>query len=146
VAIVFAFVAHEAEWVQYRFIQQMELFAYDTRLRQFMPRTLDDRIVILDIDEKSLNAEGRWPWSRNKLAVMTRQLFEHYKVKVVGFDVAFAEPIRARASPRSRHSRATNARATPNTRRGSRKRASRSTTTSSSPTRSASIRSCSASS
>src|SRR5688572_3146839 len=70
----------------------MELFAYDARLRLFMPRTLDPRVVILDIDEKSLNAEGRWPWGRNKLAVMVKQLFEHYKIKVLGFDVAFAEP------------------------------------------------------
>jgi adenylate cyclase len=90
--VVVAFLVHEAEWFQYRFVQQLELFAYDTRLRLFMPRTLDPRVVILDIDEKSLNAEGRWPWSRNKLAVMVRQLFEHYKVRVLGFDVAFAEP------------------------------------------------------
>ena len=92
VAIVLAVLAHEAEWVQFRPVQQMELFAYDARLRLFMPRTLDPRVVILDIDEKSLNAEGRWPWSRNKLAVMVKQLFEHYKVRVMGFDVAFAEP------------------------------------------------------
>ena len=91
-AIVFAFLVHEAEWYQFRFIQQLELWAYDARLRFFMPKTLDPRVVILDIDEKSLNAEGRWPWSRNKVALMVRQLFDHYKVKVVGFDVAFAEP------------------------------------------------------
>ena len=90
--LVFAFFVNEAEWIQYRFVQQMELWAYDTRLRLFMPRTLDPRVVILDIDEKSLNAEGRWPWSRNKLAVMVKQLFERYRVRVVGFDVAFAEP------------------------------------------------------
>ena len=30
--------------------------------------TKDPRIVIVDIDEKSLNAEGRWPWSRDILA------------------------------------------------------------------------------
>jgi adenylate cyclase len=92
ILVVLAFFVHEAEWFQYRFVQQMELLAYDTRLRLFMPRTLDPRVVILDIDEKSLNAEGRWPWSRNKLAAMVRELFEHYKVRVVGFDVAFAEP------------------------------------------------------
>ena len=92
VAIVAAFLIHEAEWTQFRFIQQLELWAYDTRLRLFMPKTLDTRVVILDIDEKSLNAEGRWPWSRDKVAAMIRQLFERYKVKVVGFDVAFAEP------------------------------------------------------
>src|SRR2546423_1679700 len=76
--VVFAFLVNEAEWIQYRFIQQMELLAYDARLRLFMPRTLDPRVVILDIDEKSLNAEGRWPWSRNKLAEMVRQLFDKY--------------------------------------------------------------------
>jgi len=90
--VVLAFILNEVEWVQYRFIQQMELWAYDQRLRLFMPKTLDSRVVILDIDEKSLNAEGRWPWSRNKLASMVHQLFERYKVRVVGFDVAFPEP------------------------------------------------------
>jgi len=90
--LVLGFLVHEAEWYRYRFIQQMELLAYDTRLRLFMPNTLDPRIVILDIDEKSLNAEGRWPWSRNKLALMVKQLFDRYDVKVVGFDVAFPEP------------------------------------------------------
>jgi adenylate cyclase len=91
-AIVLVFLFHEAEWFQIRFLQQLELWAYDARLRVFMPNTLDPRVVILDIDENSLNAEGRWPWSRNKLAQMIRQLFERYHVKVVGFDVAFAEP------------------------------------------------------
>ena len=90
--VVLALLMHEAEWFQYRLVQQMELFAYDARLRLFMSRTLDPRVVILDIDEKSLNAEGRWPWSRNKLAAMVKELFDHYKVRVVGFDVAFAEP------------------------------------------------------
>ncbi|MDQ3028089.1 MAG: CHASE2 domain-containing protein, partial [Pseudomonadota bacterium] len=79
-SIVAAFLFHEAEWTQFRFIQQLELWAYDTRLRLFMPNTLDPRVVILDIDEKSLNAEGRWPWSRNKVALMVRQLFDTYKV------------------------------------------------------------------
>jgi adenylate cyclase len=91
-SLVLAFLVNESEFYQYRFIQQMELLAYDARLRLFLPNTLDPRVVILDIDEKSLNAEGRWPWSRNKLAVMVRQLFDKYQVAVVGFDVAFSEP------------------------------------------------------
>jgi adenylate cyclase len=90
--IVLAFLVNEGEMIQYRFIQQMELWAYDTRLRLFLPRTLDPRIVILDIDEKSLNAEGRWPWSRNKVAGMVHQLFDKYKIRVLGFDIAFPEP------------------------------------------------------
>ena len=91
-AVVVAFLVNEAEWYQFRFIQQLELLAYDARLRFFMPKTPDPRVVILDIDEKSLNAEGRWPWGRDKVAAMVRQLFERYKIKVLGFDVVFAEP------------------------------------------------------
>jgi len=90
--IMLVFFLHEVEWADYRFINQMELWAYDTRLNLFLPHAQDSRIVILDIDEKSLNAEGRWPWSRNKIATMIRQLFDRYKIRVVGFDIAFAEP------------------------------------------------------
>src|SRR5471032_1644150 len=69
-AVVLGFILNEAgsEGLQLRFIQQMELWAYDARLRLFMPKTLDPRVVILDIDEKSLIAEGRFPWPRDKLA------------------------------------------------------------------------------
>ena len=56
-----------------------------------MPGTPDPRVVIVDIDERSLKAEGHWPWSRDKLALMLHQLFTRYHVRVVGFDVAFPE-------------------------------------------------------
>jgi adenylate cyclase len=92
VALVLALVVHEAEWYQYRFIQQLELWAYDGRLRFFMPRTLDPRIAIVDIDEKSLAAEGRWPWNRQKMSLLVQQLFDKYHVRVMGFDIVFAEP------------------------------------------------------
>jgi adenylate cyclase len=89
--VVGFFFLHETDWVSSRFVQQLELQAYDARLRLFMPKTLDPRVVILDIDEKSLNAEGRWPWSRNKIALMVKQLFDRYQVRVLAFDVAFTE-------------------------------------------------------
>ena len=61
-----------------------------------MPRTVDKRIVILDIDEKSLieperGGEGRWPWPRDRMALLLDKLFDHYQIAVVGFDVVFAE-------------------------------------------------------
>jgi adenylate cyclase len=56
-----------------------------------MPRGRDERIVILDIDEKSLGEVGRWPWSREVLARLTDQLFERYGVALVGFDLVLAE-------------------------------------------------------
>jgi len=73
-------------------VQRLDDIVYDARLRATMPRTLDERIVIVDIDEKSLAEVGRWPWSRNRLAQLVDELFERQKVALVGFDVLFAEP------------------------------------------------------
>ena len=56
-----------------------------------MPRGKDERIVILDIDEKSLGEIGHWPWGRNVMAEVVEKLFERYGVKLVGFDVVWAE-------------------------------------------------------
>jgi len=51
----------------------------------------DERIVILDIDEKSLGEIGRWPWSRKVMAELNEKLFDHYGLALVGFDVVWAE-------------------------------------------------------
>src|SRR5687768_594641 len=57
-----------------------------------MARGVDERLVILDIDEKSLGELGRWPWSRQLMAELVDKLFERYGVAVLGFDVVWAEP------------------------------------------------------
>ena len=72
-------------------INQIEHFTYDLRLNLMMPRGIDNRIVIIDIDEKSLKEQGRWPWGRNQLATLINQAFDHYHVNTLGFDVVFAE-------------------------------------------------------
>ncbi len=72
-------------------VSRLENFAYDVRLNMMMPRGQDDRIVIIDIDEKSLKEQGHWPWSRNKLAALVDRLFDDYHIKVMGFDVVFSE-------------------------------------------------------
>ena len=74
------------------FFQRLELQAYDARLLSTMPEKIDPRVVIIDIDEKSIAAEGRWPWGRDKVSALVQQAFENYKVKVIGFDVFFTEP------------------------------------------------------
>jgi adenylate cyclase len=56
-----------------------------------MPRGMDERVVILDIDEKSLQEVGRWPWPRDVMAQLIDKLFDKYKIGIVGFDVVFAE-------------------------------------------------------
>ena len=73
-------------------LQRLDDIIYDARLRATMPKTIDDRIVIVDIDEKSLSEVGRWPWGRNRLAELMDELFERQQIGLVGFDVVFAEP------------------------------------------------------
>lgn len=88
---VFLFVGNAAKLYQLGFIGFLEAKLYDTRLRFTAPNKGDERIVILDIDEKSLKEEGRWPWGRDRLALLMDKLFDKYGVAVVGFDIVFAE-------------------------------------------------------
>lgn len=95
-AVVLLLLLHVREDLRVPFIDNLEAMIYDARLRVTMPRTADSRIVILDIDEKSLveperGGEGRWPWPRDRMAVLLDKLFEHYQVAAVGFDIVFAE-------------------------------------------------------
>ena len=90
-AILAIFLIHASKLHQFNFLQRMESLAYDARILFTMPETVEERVVIIDIDEKSLQAEGRWPWPRDKLATMVDQLVEKYDVAIVGFDVVFAE-------------------------------------------------------
>ena len=89
--LVLVFLGNAAKFYQIGFIQQLENIVYDYRLRLTMPREVDSRIIILDIDEKSLKEEGRWPWSRDRLALLMDKLFDNYGIAVAGFDVVFAE-------------------------------------------------------
>mgnify|MGYP006200292859 CR=1 FL=1 len=76
---------HVSNVLHLQVLERLDNIIYDTRLRATMPRTLDERIVIVDIDEKSLDRVGHWPWGRDKLAALTQELFErqqHDKVVV----------------------------------------------------------------
>ena len=63
----------------------------DARVLLTLPGTADPKVVIVDLDERSLAAEG-WPWPRYKFATLVDQLFDRYQARVLGFDIVFAEP------------------------------------------------------
>ncbi|PIQ51284.1 MAG: adenylate/guanylate cyclase domain-containing protein [Comamonadaceae bacterium CG12_big_fil_rev_8_21_14_0_65_59_15] len=73
------------------FVEQLENYTYDARLQWTMPGGIDPRVVIVDIDEKSLLEMGHWPWPRHQLAHLVDLLFDKYQIDVLGFDVLFAE-------------------------------------------------------
>jgi adenylate cyclase len=90
--ILLVLLGHSARFYQIPFINHLDALIYDAKVRLTMPQSMDERVVILDIDEKSLAEQGRWPWGRDKLATLMNKLFDQYGVKLVGFDVVFAEP------------------------------------------------------
>jgi adenylate cyclase len=89
--ILFVLLIDTSGQYKYPFVKQLENWTYDARLNFTRPDTLDERIVIVDIDENSLAEVGRWPWGRDKLATIVENLFDLYQADVVGFDIVFAE-------------------------------------------------------
>lgn len=48
------------------------------------------RIVIIDIDEKSVQKEGRWPWPRDKMAELITKL-KQAGIVTIGLDIVMSE-------------------------------------------------------
>lgn len=83
---------HAARLYHFEFIGRLDAIIYDTKVRLTMPKSVDDRVVILDIDEKSLGEIGRWPWGRDRVSELVSKLFDQHGIVLLGFDVVFAEP------------------------------------------------------
>lgn len=87
-------------WVQFtpllfvrNIFTRLENVAYDLQVRTklFTHKTyIESPVVIVDIDDKSLEKEGHWPWPRAKLAQLIKQLQNDGAV-VVAFDMLFPE-------------------------------------------------------
>ncbi len=76
-----------------RFYQDVELKTLDLRFRLRPPIPVDDRILMVDIDETSLAKYGRWPWSRLTIARLVERL-TLYGADRVFFDIEFLESSR----------------------------------------------------
>ncbi len=74
------------------FIDALERQLYDIRVRLSARQGEHNTVIIIDVDEPSLLAEGQWPWPRAKLARLVDALFDNYGVSTLGFDAVFAEP------------------------------------------------------
>ena len=76
-------------------LTRIEYLLYDMRFNLMLPFTKrtssDHNIAIIDIDEDSIVSEGRFPWSRHKIAKLIDKLGEA-GVLVTAFDVVFSEP------------------------------------------------------
>lgn len=74
------------EWMSH-----LESTTYDREVKKYhKPLGKHPTITIVDIDDKSIVAEGKWPWNRSKMAALALQLKE-LGALVIAFDMFFPE-------------------------------------------------------
>ncbi|MBF0255465.1 MAG: adenylate/guanylate cyclase domain-containing protein [Gammaproteobacteria bacterium] len=90
----FSFYALDIGWVN-DLRERMEWMAYDLRMRAtgLDAAIVDSRVIVLDIDDDSLEQLGRWPWSRTQMAELIAKLTEA-EAAVIALDIFFSEPER----------------------------------------------------
>ena len=73
----------------------LRLKSFDTFQNLFPRSALEgDPVVVIDIDDESLNIHGQWPWPRTLVArLVDRTVYS----AATGFDIVFAEPDRTGA-------------------------------------------------
>ena len=76
--------------LELNFIQLLELKAYDFKVASRGVRPTSNQVVIVGVDEKSLNELGRWPWPRTTLARLVDRLATA-GVAAIGLDLLFPE-------------------------------------------------------
>ncbi len=69
--------------------ESMERYAYDALVSASPPISEEARVVIVDIDERSLAQYGAWPWPRSAVATMVAELLDRHHVGLLGLDIVF---------------------------------------------------------
>ncbi len=72
------------------FFADLEFSVYDTMVRSAHTHPPSGRIVIVDVDERSLSAIGQWPWRRDIVATLIARLRD-LGASAVALDMIFAE-------------------------------------------------------
>ena len=69
--------------------KRLQYVTFD-QFNKMYPRDKTEETVIVDLDEASLQKIGQWPWSRDVMADLTRNLLD-MGATVVAYDMVFAE-------------------------------------------------------
>ena len=75
----------------------LERFVRDALIRAQARHQPEDRLVVIDIDEASLEALGPWPWPRSILAEISQRLLQEHGVRRVVLDLVLPSPGTLRA-------------------------------------------------
>ena len=78
-------------YLHFPLLEMLEEKLYDLRFKIRGKVVPPPYVVIIAIDDKSLEKLGRWPWSWDKMAKLT-EILARGGTKVIAFDILFAEP------------------------------------------------------
>ena len=81
-------------------LSNLEYSVYDTLVRWTPTRPPSGKVVIVDVDEKSLASVGQWPWRRDVISRLIDALRDR-GAATVALDIMFAESDRYEGSGRS---------------------------------------------
>ncbi len=73
------------------FLDSLELKFYDFRINLMTEPEVPSPIVIVDIDDESIEKIGRWPWPRSIVADAIRKI-KSGDPKTIGLNIIFSEP------------------------------------------------------
>jgi adenylate cyclase len=91
IAVIVLFLHH----LEVPLLDQIEWRIYDLRFAARGPVAPNPDVVLAVVDEKSLDALGRWPWSRARMAEVVDAL-SAAGARVIAFDIGWFEPEGAR--------------------------------------------------
>lgn len=74
------------------FLQKMEQNSYVTRMLLSQPSGAAQNVVLVTIDDASLNEVGPWPWPSTTLQTLVKNLASYYNAQAIGLDLATWQP------------------------------------------------------
>ena len=80
------------EWHRPELLNRVDEAIRDEFTLQTATKSLEDRLIVVDIGDKSLNEIGSWPWSRDKIADIVEILLTDYGARAIGVDIVFTTP------------------------------------------------------
>src|SRR5437667_7522961 len=83
-------------------LARLDNAVYDILLRAARTQPPGDRVVIVDVDERSLSTIGQWPWRRDLIGRLVARLRE-MGASTIAMDIVFPESDRYGALPDSEH-------------------------------------------
>lgn len=88
------------EWQRPGFVVHLDEGLRDAYVRLTADKSLEERLVVIDINEAALSELGPWPWPRQRMADLVEVLLGTYGARAVGLDMVFPEPAQAQGDAR----------------------------------------------